>query len=347
MIFRLKKNPHWSEQDFGAHRGRRSVCVSRYGAIGDMMQTSSILPGLKRQGFRVTMNTTPKGHSILRHDPHIDDWFIQEDNFVPNEELGEYWFKMEQLFGRFILLAESVEASLLAIHNRREAGWHPAFRRMVMGTVDYLEATHAIAEVPLPPEVAFYPTLEEKAWAKRFIRRLGENVFTILWPLAGSALYKVWPHIDTIFARILITYPNARIITCGGESESFLQIGWEKEKRVVKCAGKMTIRATLALANEVDLVIGPETGVLNAVSMRESVPKILMLSHSSIQNIGGNWKNTVVLTPEDTPCYPCHILHVGFDSCTRDERTGAALCAANITPEAVWPHIQKFVEAKK
>jgi hypothetical protein len=51
------------------------------------------------------------------------------------------------------------------------------------------------------------------------------------------------------------------------------------------------VRETLALAQQMDLVIGPETGVLNAVCY-EAMPKVAMLSHSSWENLTRHWVNT-------------------------------------------------------
>ena len=43
-----------------------------------------------------------------------------------------------------------------------------------------------------------------------------------------------------------------------------LEVGWEQEKRVVTKSGKWSVRDTLAFLDVCDVVVGPETGVLNA-----------------------------------------------------------------------------------
>ena len=343
MITYLKKEP-WKDQDLSGKRKGKSVCVQRYGGFGDMMQISSIFPGLKEQGFEVTVNTTPSGMEMLKHDPHIDNFFIQDNDQVLNAELGLYWDKLSKCFDKFIMLSESIEGALLAVPERRESAWHPVFRRMIMGTVDYLEATHAIADVPLPPRVRFYASEDEKAFAKKNRALLGLSSFVILWALSGSAVHKVWPHMDAVIARLLIGYQNIKIVTVGDGLCQVLESGWQKEKKVIRKSGKWDIRHTLAFAEECDLVIGPETGVMNAVSMLD-MPKLLMLSHSGPSNIGKNWINTVVVEPEDTPCYPCHTLHRGFSYlCPQDERHGCATCAENISPDVISKHLYYLIE---
>ena len=308
-----------------------------------MLQMSSILPELKRQGYHITINTTFRGYDIIKHNPYIDEVIAQEDDQVPNSELGFYWDALSKCFSKFVMLSESVEGSLIALPERREAAWHPAMRRMIMGTVDYLEATHAIAEIPLPPKVRFFPSKKETGKAAKFRKKLGKDSFIIMWVLSGSSVHKTFPHLDAVLARLMLGYQHVKVVTVGDKICKMLEQGWEKEERVIKKSGEWGIRETLAFAEECNLVIGPETGVLNSVSMLD-IPKILMLSHSGLGNIGKNWKNVTILTPKDTPCYPCHILHRGFDLCHQDKETGAALCAANIDIDEVCKHLFLKIE---
>ena len=339
----LGANARWQDQDFGGKRFGKSVCIQRYGGFGDMLQVSSILPGLKEQGYSVTLNVTPKNLELMRHDPHIDAAFLQTTGQVPNQELGFYWDALSECFDKFIMLSESVEGALLALPDRRESAWHPVYRRMIMGTVDYLEATHAIADVPLPPRVRFYPSNKEKEWARRYRAKLGGDSFVIVWALSGSSVHKAWPYLDVIIARLMTEYKHVKVVTCGDSLSQILEVGWDKEDRVITKSGKWSIRETLTFIEYCDLVIGPETGVLNAASML-GVPTFLMLSHSGPLNIGGNWVNTTVFEPERTPCYPCHILHKGFELCCRDDITGTALCAANIDMEKVWSALCREID---
>ncbi len=334
-VYHLQEDMPWQAQSLGGRRLGKSVCVQRYGGFGDMLQVSSILPGLKEQGYFITVNTTEHGYDVIRNDPHIDAVFLQKTDQVPNHELGQYWDKLSECFDKFIMLSESVEGALIAMPERREAAWHPDFRRMIMGTVDYLEATHAIAEVPLPPMVKFYPSGGEIKQANQRRAKLGGDNFVIVWALSGSSVHKSWPYLDIILARLMVSYNNTRVVLVGDGLCQIVEQGWEREPRVWCKSGDWSIRETLAFAQRADLVIGPETGLLNGVSM-EPMRKLLMLSHSGTANIGKNWKNTTTLEPKLTPCYPCHILHRGFDLCPRDEVTGTAMCAANTDLEEVW-----------
>ena len=135
--------------------------------------------------------------------------------------------------------------------------------------------------------------------------------------------------------RILTTMPQARVVTVGDELSQMLEQGWEKEPRIVCKAGKYTIRQSMALLAECDMVVGSETGMLNAAS-HMPMPKIVFLSHSSAHNLTKHWVNTVALEPANTACYPCHMMHYSFEHCHKDEESGVSKCQTNISLDAAW-----------
>lgn len=332
----------YKEFDYSRFHTGRSACVVRYGAFGDMLQASSVFPALKEKGYRLTVNTTEKGFDIIKNDPHVDSVLVQKTDQVPNAELFEFWELLRKPFNFFANLSESVERSLLAIPEDRSYMWHKAFRDLVM-SVDYLDATHAIAEVPdAPRRPKFYPTKSERVEAEKCRVKLGPKNKVILWCLSGSSVHKSWPYTDQVVARLMIQRPDVRVVFVGDALCQILDSAWVNEPRVKRKCGKWSIRETLSFAPLADLVIGPETGVMNAVSY-EDVPKVLMLSHSSPMNLGGNWLNTSAMVPKETPCWPCHKLHFMWATCNRDEETGGAKCAANISADEVYRAILEAI----
>jgi ADP-heptose:LPS heptosyltransferase/predicted SAM-dependent methyltransferase len=311
----------------------KRAAILRYGAFGDAIQASSMLPALKAQGYHVTFYCTPRTQEVLRHDPHIDEWYIQDTDQVPNAALPHFWGWEKKKYDKFINLSESVEGTLLALPGRPNHSWPITVRRKMMDT-NYMEFQHDLAEVPMPPKQMFYATAEERAWAKKERQKFGGSML-IMYSLAGSSVHKVWPHQDSFFARVLVKHPTARIVTVGDDLSQMLEIGWENESRIVKKSGKYTIRESMALLAECDMVIGAETGMLNAAG-HMPMPKIVLLSHSSANNLTKHWVNTSAIEPRNTACWPCHRMHYSFDHCTRDEATGTAACQADISVDQVW-----------
>lgn len=330
-IIRLSANKSWRHQDLGGKRPGKSVCVVRYGGFGDMIQAASVFPLLKQQGYSITLNTVPKGLDIVKNDPNIDEIFVQEHKQIPDDELRDYWDKLAENFDHFIQLSESVEARLLAVPYQKKYHESKEDRHAAMNR-NYLEEIHTIAGLPFDFAPRFYPSKNEKEWAKRKRDSIGRNKFVVMFSLAGSSVHKAWPYTDVVIANLMTR--DARVVTVGDGLCQMLEVGWEKEKRVIRKSGKWDIRKTLAFAEEVDLVIGTETGVLNSVG-HSDVPKIILLSHSSAENLTKHWVNTVALEPEDCHCYPCHRLHYSFQYCNRDPHYGTSLCASNIGPDRV------------
>lgn len=315
-------------------RPAKTCAVVRYGAWGDTLQASSVFPLLKAQGYHITLFTTPRAFEVVAHDPNIDDFYIQDDGQVPNgTALQEFWKWQRRKFDKWVNLSESVEGSWLALHGRPNHGWPKAVRDKYLNT-NYVQFQHELAEVVFKPGVKFYPSQEERGWAARERKTMGKGPI-IMWVISGSSVHKIWPYMDQIVARILTTHPDAKIVFTGGKSEKFIEGPWRNEKRCFLRSGDWSIRETLAFALQCDMVIGPETGVLNAVSM-EGMPKVCLLSHSSHENLTRDWVNTYAIFSRKTPCYPCHMLHYSFEFCHQGPETGTAQCQEDIPTDAVW-----------
>ncbi len=333
-----------------------TVCICRFGGFGDMLQMSNILPQLKREGYRVTVMTTPKGQSIVREDPFIDDWLIQDDNQVPNHELGAYWKVQAGRFDKFVNLSESIEGTLLAMPGRANHMWPDAVRRVELNK-NYLEWTAQLAEVAYSDEARFYPTVTEVSKAQNYLYETRSELdgnppfgivlkprFFILWALAGSSVHKFYPWQDSVIAAVMQNLPDAVVILTGDFACEILEQGWENEPRVRRESGKLEIRDTLTLAKWADCVVGPETGVLNAVAFEDNA-KVIMLSHSSEENLTKHWTNTVSLAaPHDSSVAcgngPCHRLHTSTEFCHTHAETGAAMCQLSIEPGRVFDAIE-------
>ncbi len=325
---------------------QKRACVVRYGGFGDMIQASYILPALKREGYHVTVMTTPKGQDIIKHDPHVDAWILQGKDQVPNDQLGPYWDEWKRHFDRWINLCESVEGTFLAMPGRPLHYWPKAARHAVLDR-NYFEMTAKIAGVPFEPVGKFYETPEEREVTTKNLSQL-PGKFVILFVMSGSAVHKAWIHMDQFIAKVLVGMPSAQFITVGDADCAILEAGWAEEDRVTKLSGRINIRETMALAKQCQVVFGPETGVLNAVANEDNM-KIVMLSHSSEENLTKHWKHTQALSSKTAACYPCHQLHYNWDHCAKSmqdgEHDGTALCAASISVDEVYAALARCYDA--
>lgn len=335
---------------------QKTACVVRYGAFGDLMQASSVWAGLKKQGYHVTVFTSPPGSDVIAHDPNIDNLVLFDKDQVPNGNLGDFWKWHSKKYDKWVNLSESVEGTLLAMQGRMPALYPPQVRHALMNR-NYVEFQHAIADIPYELNVKFYRTPDEARWAKSTRAKMGAGP-VVVWSLAGSSVHKTWAGLDSILASIMLEFPTARVVLTGGPECAMLEAGWENETRVICKSGVWSIRETLSFCQEADLVIGPETGVLNSVAC-EPMAKAVFLSHSTHENLTRDWVNTTPLWSRNTHCAgrganaapACHLLHYGWSNCTRDEETGTAQCQKDISAQDVWhavyPALRAVVDSRR
>lgn len=351
MVFK-KLNKQHNHQLFSYKNPKpeKTACVVRYGAFGDLMMATSVWAGLKKEGYHVTVFASPPGADVISYDPNIDKLVLFDVDQVPNADLGGFWDVQKKKFDKWVNLCESVEGTFLALPNRTQHAWNPKVRHIHLD-YNYVQHAHELAGIPHEPNIKFYATPDEKKWAAETAKKMDAELL-IMWSLAGSSVHKTWSGLDNILAGILLHFPRAHIVLVGGQECEMLESGWEKEPRVHRFSGKWKMRQTLAFLEQCDMVIGPETGVLNAASCMD-ITKICFLSHSSHENLTRDWRNVIALQSDKTVCpgrgnaevSACHQLHFGWAYCKKHEESGTAQCQADITVEEVWSHVDWCLQA--
>jgi hypothetical protein len=102
------------------------------------------------------------------------------------------------------------------------------------------------------------------------------------------------------------------------------------------------IRKLFALAQLADAVVGTESALVNAVAF-ENLLKVVLMSHSTHENLTRDWRDTVAVEPEGLGCYPCHRIHNDMSYCTPDLKAGSAACQGAAKPELVLQYITEFL----
>lgn len=302
----------------------KKALVTRYGAIGDFIIMTPVLSQLKRAGYHITMDTVPMGRLILKHNPYIDAWH-DHDTAIPADKLTEHFAEISKGYDLHVNLCESLEGTLLKV------SWRDDFKKTkeelhVECNVNYYDRALEIAGFPeikgLNGELYF--SADEIGWARKFLKKLPGR-YVVLWSLSGSSVHKAYPYTEEVGNAFLARHENAVIVTLGDELCQLLE--WS-HPRVIRKAGLLPIRKSLALTMQAHCVIGTETGVLNAAACFDT-PKVLLLSHSSEENLSKYWKNCISLSLGQG-CQPCHKLHYGPEHCDMDFETLASRCMKDI-----------------
>jgi ADP-heptose:LPS heptosyltransferase len=303
---------------------RNTALVVRYGAFGDMIMSTPVFRLLSEQGYHVTVNCTPYAKEVLENNPYVDDVALQQKDLIPNTHLKDYWEDLGKGYDKFVNLSQSVEDSLLVADRRLLAAVsevkekHPdkgaeeifynIFRtfRNRLGDKNYYDAhleKGGFEERGLNGELYF--SQNEELIAQDF-RHRHRDKFLILWSLSGSSYHKIYPYFQRIVQELLIKYKDAMVVSVGDDICTMMERG--ESDRYLPRSGVWSIRRSLIMTKHADLVIGPETGILNAAGCFDT-PKITLLSHSNHTNLCKYWENDFCIAPINTFCYPCHTLH--------------------------------------
>jgi ADP-heptose:LPS heptosyltransferase/predicted SAM-dependent methyltransferase len=325
QVFKKLEPGHSQRESWQEPKPAKTAAVFRPGRYGDAIFASSVLWHLKREGYHVTLHTEEHCEPVLRHDPNIDRMVVLGHGQVPEGFLTQYFEGVRGKYDRSINLVESLEKNMLAWPTDGRFLWPAAMRRKVFGE-NYLEFIHDIAGVPHEFHQKFYTTKAERGAIAWRAEHCGDAPMVVI-AASGSTLPKFWPHLPFLVEQLADA--GVHVVVLGDLREMKLA----KRERVTVIGTQWPIREAMVLTQVADVVVGQETGLLNAVAM-EPMRKVVLLSHSTHENLVKHWVNAKSLTG-DVPCYPCHQIHLTFDKCTVDKATGCAACQAAIDPHTV------------
>lgn len=330
-----RKTPGGREQSWLLPKPDKRVGIVRPGAYGDALWGGCVAAAFKRRGYDVTLYTGPVGREVLRADPNIDRIVTMPNGMLDDDEMILYFLWESRKYTQWCNLIGVVEGRLLPHPNELHYYWPQAMRH-AHSNRNYYEAMFEMAGLPLEVDQRFYPAAEERVWAQKNRRDLFDGPLVVVAP-TGSGGPKTWPHTQR-FMELMAAQGIYTVVL--GELRQEIE---PPEKYGVVMGKDLPIRMAMALAQEADCVVGIESAIVNAVASCD-VPKVVMLSHSSAENLTKYWCNTVAMEPAGIGCYPCHRLHRAFEFCTKDSVTGWAACQAAISADLIADAVRKVLE---
>lgn len=333
LVFQKKAAGAGQSEPWAAPRPAKTAGIVRIGGNGDALWAASVAAHLHDQGYAVTAYVAKNGEEVLRHDPHFAAITVLPQGILGDDELIEYWAHEAVKFDKWVNLIGSVETRLLP-HQSGQDFYLPAPVRHKLMNHNYLDMVHAYAELPdgTPSRQKFYPTAAERQWAAETRARLPGKLVMI--SPTGSGPFKAWPHTQALMGLLadagvysimvgdLTHLPDLDLVERHGIEYGHV-VGQE-----------FPLRLAMTLCLEADAFVGSESVFANVVAM-EAMPKVVMLSHSSNENLTRDWINTAALEAP-VACHPCHRIHnAGAVMCSKDTVTGAAACMASYSAEDV------------
>lgn len=325
-------------------RAKKECLIVRWGALGDTVWMTPVLRQLKKDGYYIVYSTTDYSAQVLRECPWVDEWMLQPRDAVANEDLEEYWKGLTREFDRVINFSGSVEGSLLFQQGAPEYHFTHAQRHR-KANVNYMDRTMEWAGYPHLkgelPELHFSET--EETLMRSFLHAHCAGKFIVEWSLSGSSFHKHYPWTPFVVGEMYKRHGNDVVVVTVGDTNC--QIIEPAAPNVIRKAGVFPVRASMLLTKYANLVIGPETGILNAASCYDT-PKIVLLSHSSHENLTKYWRNVTTLEAPDCPCHPCHRL-IYTNCCPKGEMNLAPICSENISAQMVYNAFERWFDRWK
>jgi ADP-heptose:LPS heptosyltransferase len=332
QVYRKLASAHSPAKGITAKGADKRALVVRYGAIGDFIQTMPVLKKLKQEGYHVTVNCSAVAREVLKYCPYVDELAVQIQNYVPNKGTGpgsplwEYWSEIGSKYDKFINLTGAAEESLLIPDSRlmlmmeqigekhpdlnEENRFYNSIRAIQkqVGDTNYYDNHLEKAGYPdrgMNGELFF--SEQEEIMAQGF-RDKYPGRFIVMWVLSGSSYHKRYPYFQQIAQELIVKNPDILLVSVGDPECALIERA--ESNRYLPRAGKWLLRTSLVMTKYADLVIGPETGILNAAGCFDT-PKITFLSHSNHNNLCKYWKNDFCVSPDtkEVFCHPCHVLH--------------------------------------
>lgn len=284
----------------------KTCLVIRHGALGDALMASCVLPYLHKDGYEITFLGNSRAKEVLKGNPYIKNWINHKDHSVPLDELEVYWEKKGEDFDKVVNLTGVVENDMLFSYPSDQYYMPLRKRRELVAGKNYFDAHLKRAGYErngIIPNAEVYFSKKEKEKAKAW--RARKSKFKILWALTGSSHHKICRYFEPVSRAFLDTYPDSEMYTTGDYPTKLLTYDHPKVTNTM-LGDNFSFRDALLLAKNVDLIIGPETGLLVGASGFD-VPKIALLTHSSPENLTKYWLN---VHPIQAHCYcsPCHLL---------------------------------------
>jgi len=187
----------------------------------------------------------------------------------------------------------------------------------------------------------YFATEAEMVLARKMRELLpsgGKAPLVVLNP-CGSGPAKTWPHAQAFMQRM-----NDAGVDCVVLGDLRLQLE-ELAPHAVIVGKDWPVRLALAFAQLADAVVATESLIANSVAQEEML-KVILLSHSSNENLTKHWKNTAAIEPAGVSCYPCHRVHATLQFCAKDTNTGCAACMAFAAPDTVADFVLEQLTAK-
>ncbi len=306
--------------------GMKNILIVKPSALGDIIQATCVLPGLKRffPGIGISWLVFAHNAEIVMNHPLID-------NVVSVSRKSGAWRRIPGLAGRLrsasfdavIDLQGLLRSALLGFMtgcprrigyaNARE--WSPLFYTETfdiptngMHAVDRYLRLMEFLGAPRPPVVGFPLPLTDRhrERVRGLVRDFSEGGPLVTICPTAKWETKCWPEDRfAVLADLLAGGEKAKIVFCGapGETAVIERIAGKMKHRALDLSGRLSLMELAALLEMSDLYVGNDSGPMHMASATRT-KTVAIFGPTDPKRTGPyNPEATVVASPVE--CAPC------------------------------------------
>jgi ADP-heptose:LPS heptosyltransferase len=293
-------------------------------AIGDAVFVTPIPRLLSEKGYEVHVACMAHNNEVFANNPYVT-------KTIPLPSAAEFGKWVEEFrderaqYSEVFRCSGHVEVGLLY---RTDSRWGaipsaPERRHRAKNVVyqDRILEALGFEERGLLPE--FYFTKEENdAMERMYEDKTKKKEQLVLWQWDGSSGSKTLTFAPVYLRDILKKKQHVRhyVFTPNPNLQGLIP----ESPKVHNAWGKSGIRNSIQLAAMADLVVGPESFMVNAAAGFQT-PKVIFFSHSAPDNLAKYYENCFAAVPiESVDCHPCYLIHVDFRNVFHPEKRALA-----------------------
>lgn len=324
----------------------RRILYINVSRIGDTLLATPAMRAVAQafQPARMTLLGHPKRAEILQHLPFATKvGTISKQRATWLGRLGKKNFDLAFICGydtEIIRYALRVADKVVAFKQA-----DPELNAKLFRAVDHppFQTEHAVRiQLRLPGalnissaglHLAYCVTRQESVWARGELEQSLPDRATPLFGLQVASFptkaYRDWPleHFIALSERIRTVWPTAHFLIFGGsqEQQRTEKLAGHLGKAATLYAGRLTLRQTAALMNELDLYVGVDTGPTH----------IMGALHRPMVSLYHGYSPSRVLAPLDHPCaYP-------IDHPLADRGATPETPMSDISVDCVWRTVER------
>jgi ADP-heptose:LPS heptosyltransferase len=286
------------------------LLLTAFRAYGDFIYSCPVLPYLFEK-YDVFCDMNLKGDHLFHDDPRFAGkaLFIFEDkldqDFQTLADERKIAMRAQVKPDAEIDLNGTLEGACIARREQPEYHRSVGDRRVIFGSNGFYDAVFKRCGIPVPDALDleglwFPPELLE--WGVKF-NQANAGKFVVLVPVKGSSIHKHFRNWKEVVLEILGDYPDALVYLTGDDKT--LVGGFTHPRVKMLFSDKVPFKQMVLLTKHVDMVVGPETGLMVAAGMW-GTPKVMMCSASSVWQTSQYTRNDFSIQLP-WACSPCHL----------------------------------------